>query len=156
VNRRTLALIAGVLLLALSPSSSSAQPTTWTSLGHFETILPLAERTATTDSAWYLNTNKSAYLILRVTAVTATPSITLTWRVWDPTSGATQGRQVVENSGAVTTANSYVYAAQRGGCSDSALSKCWTVPIPVGPVQFRVNHADADAITYALYFYGGN
>jgi len=109
------------------------------------TILASAARTATVDSADFINHNaRGAHFIINVTAITATPSIMVGIQGKDPVSAGYYDLLV---STAITTTGITVLKIYPG-----------ITTIPNGaasdilPWQFRVRveHADADSITYSV------
>ena len=109
------------------------------------TALPSAARTATVQSAAIKTAGRSGcHVILDVTAVAATPSITLSIEALDPVSG--QWYNLLTGS-AVTAIGTTVYrihpsltAAANATAKDSLPSN----------IRVNVAHADADSITYSV------
>lgn len=108
-------------------------------------ILESAPRTATVDSADQRDPNAEAvHIIINVTAVTATPSITPRIQGKDPASG---GYYDILVGTAVTAAGMTVLkvgpglAAAANAAAADILPDIWRV---------RIEHADADSITYSV------
>lgn len=109
------------------------------------TVLASAARTATVDSADQTNHNaRGAHVIIDVTAITATPSITPKIQVKDPASAKYYDVLVGVAITAVGTTVIKVYpgiAASANAAASDILGRTWRV---------RVEHADADSITYSV------
>lgn len=108
-------------------------------------LLASAARTVTTTSPTRLNpSSRAGHFILDVTAVTATPSITVDIQAEDALSGNFYSLLL---SNAITTVGTYVFKIGPG-----------YPPVPNQaandnlPLNYRamVTHADADSITYSL------
>lgn len=116
--------------------------------GNVEAILlASAARTATTNSADQTNYNGvGLILFLDVSAVTATPSITLTLQIKDSISG--DYFTVWTAAAAVTTTGEYAYLFVPGGAAGSYTE---AVNLRLGRTwRLRVTHADSDEITYSV------
>lgn len=110
-----------------------------------ETILASAARTATTNSADFTNYNsKGAQFIVDVTAIAATPSITVNIQGKDPVSS---NYYTLLTSVAISTVSTTILKVYPGigAVANSAASD-------ILPRTFRVSvtHADADSITYSI------
>lgn len=110
-----------------------------------ETILASAARTAATNSADFTNYNaRGAHFIVDVTAITATPSITVTIQGKDPVSSKYYDLLV---SNAITATGTTVLKVYPGigqianGAASDILPRTYRV---------SVAHADADSITYSI------
>lgn len=109
------------------------------------TVLASAARTSTTDSANFTNiSSRGAHFVINVSALAATPSITVTIQGRDPISGNFYDLLV---SNAITTVGTTVLKVYPGitavanGAANDILPRTYRV---------RVAHADADSITYSV------
>lgn len=112
-----------------------------------ETILASAARTATTNSADFTNFNhKGGHFIIDISAITATPSITVIIQGKDPVSSNYYDILVSDALVAVGTNTLKVYPGI-GQIANQAASD-------ILPRTFRVSvtHADADSITYSISY----
>ena len=110
-----------------------------------ETILASAARTATTNSADFTNYNaRGAHFIVDVSAIAATPSITVTIQGKDPISSNYYDILVSSALTATGTTILKVYPGI-GQVANGAASD-------ILPRTFRVSvaHADTDSITYSV------
>lgn len=109
------------------------------------TILASAARTASVDSADQTNYNgKGLHLVIDVTAITATPSITVTIQGKDPLSGKYYTILAAAAITGVSTVILKVYPALTAAANLTAsdiLPRTWRV---------SVVNADADSITYSI------
>lgn len=107
--------------------------------------LASAARTATTSSADLYNVDGLGVLvILDVTAITATPSLTVSVQGKDPASG----KYVTLFTGAaVTTVSTNTYVVYPGVTETANVDAA--VPVP-RTFRITVTHADADSATYSV------
>jgi len=108
-----------------------------------------AARTATVSGSDVVNPRWRGLIVtLDVTAVTATPSITLTIEYKDPASGKYEALLV---GAAVTTTGTHTYIVYPGGDVTAAEDIVEVQGVPL-PYRFRITmtHADADSITYSV------
>ncbi len=111
-----------------------------------ETVLTSAARTATTNSADFINHNaKGIKVVIDVSAIAATPSITVDIQGKDPISGNYYSLGLV--SAAITTVSTNVIEVFPGisEVANQSLSR-------ILPRTYRVvvTHADGDSITYSV------
>ncbi len=110
-----------------------------------ETILASAARTTTTNSADFTNYNaRGAHFFIDVTAVTATPSITVNIQGKDPVSGTYYN---LLTSVAITTVSTAVLKLYPG---IGAVANAAAADILPRTYRVSVTHADADSITYSV------
>lgn len=108
-------------------------------------ILESSARTATTVSRDITNkTNKGCHIILDVTAIAATPSITLTIQGKDPLSGK---YYTILTGSAVTGTGTTVYKVYPGITASANVSASDIIP---STWRISVAHGDADSITYSV------
>lgn len=107
-------------------------------------VLPSAARTATPDTYEFEHDGSALHLVVDVTAVTATPSITVTVAGVDRVSGKTY---TLLASAAITGTGTTVLKIGRG-----LTAAANSVANDVLPPVFRVTvtHGDADSITYSV------
>jgi len=117
------------------------------------TILSSAPRTATTNSADYVNLGeisniRGAYITLDVTGAADTPTITLSIKAKDYVSGAYESVLVAATG--VTTTGTHTYLIYPGiGAAANDVTQIQSYPLPM---QWRVTveHTDTDPITYSV------
>lgn len=111
-------------------------------------ILASAARTATLNGADQVNHNaKGVIITLDVTAVTATPSITLRIQHKDNESSAYENLLI---GAAVTAIGVHTYIVYPGVAA-AAEDIVETIGFPLGRQwRVRVEHGDADSITYSI------
>jgi len=116
------------------------------------TLLASAARTATTTSADQTNKGENlnvrgVLVTLDVTAITATPSITLSIQAKDPASGKYEA--LLTASAAVTATGTHSYLVYPG--AGSASGDVTQVAGFVLPNTWRISvaHGDTDSITYS-------
>ena len=109
------------------------------------TALASAARTATTDSADLSNPDgRGVWVVLDVTAITATPSLTVLIQAKDPASG----KYVTLLTGAaVATVSTTTYVVYPGITETANVDV--SAPVPK-TFRIRVTHADADSATYSV------
>jgi hypothetical protein len=108
-------------------------------------VLPSAARAATTTSDDFLNRNaKGLHLVIDVTAITATPSITVTIQGKDYLSGK---YYTILASAAISTTGTTVLKVFPGSAVTSNLSANDMLPVNW---RVSVTHGDADSITYSI------
>lgn len=110
-----------------------------------ETILASAARTATVNSADFVNYNaRGLHVIIDVTAITATPSIVPKIQGKDSVSG--NYYDILEGS-PITTTGTNILKVYPG---ISAVVNASAADILPREWRIRVEHADADSITYSV------
>ncbi len=117
------------------------------------TVLASASRTATTNSADYVNLGeisniRGAYITLDVTGASASPIITLSVKAKDYVSGAYESVFVATTG--VTTTGTHTYLIYPGiGSAANDVTQIQSYPLPI---QWRVTveHVDTDPITYSV------
>lgn len=109
------------------------------------TLLASAARTATVDSADQDNPEaRGLHVIIDVTAISATPSIVAKIQGKDPASGKYHDILVGTAITATGTTVLKIYPGLpvvAGGVASDVLPKTW---------RLRMEHADADSITYSV------
>lgn len=109
------------------------------------TVLSSAARTATTNSSDIINYNwKGLHLITRVSALTATPSITVSIEGKDTLSGQ---YYTILTSASITTVSVNVLKVYPGITAIGGISSSDIIP---REWRVTVTHADADSITYSV------
>ena len=107
--------------------------------------LPSAARTANTNSTPLNSLGKpGCHVVLDVTAVTLTPSITLSVEAWDKASGKWYN---LLTGAAVTTVSTTVY---RIDSTLDAVANSVAKDIVPPVIRVSVAHADTDSITYSV------
>jgi hypothetical protein len=110
-----------------------------------ETVLASAARTATVNSADFVNYNaRGVHVIIDVTAITATPVLTPKIQGKDPVSGNYYDILIGTDITATGTTVLKIYpgvSALAGGSAVDILPRTWRV---------RIEHADADSATYSV------
>ncbi len=109
-------------------------------------VLASAARTATVDSATFLNENaRGAHFVVNVTAVTATPSIVVKIQGQDP-ANLTEFYDILV-SNAITTIGRRIFKVYPG---INSVSNAATSDILPWGWRVRVEHDDTDSITYSV------
>ncbi len=115
-----------------------------------QSVLALEARTATTTSPTFDNHQATgALLVMRVTAIDATPTVTPKIQV--SADGTTWVDYLVVTAGlAATGTTSYLLYPGILASADGAVTESWNLPLPR---LWRVvaTHADADSITYSIH-----
>jgi hypothetical protein len=137
------------IIQIMGKNADSGEPEEiYTSINRDVTVLASAARIATVNSADLTNYNgRGVHVILDVTSVTATPTITLVIQGKDPVSGSyydilrASGATIISATGLTVFKVYPGITALAGGAANDVLPRIWRV---------RVEHADADSITYSV------
>lgn len=108
------------------------------------TVLASAARTATVNSSDFEGSANAANVVIDVTAASATPSITVKIQGKDVLSGAYYD---ILTSAAITGTGTTVLKVGPGTTAAANLAVSETLP---NVWRVRVEHADADSITYSV------
>lgn len=113
-------------------------------------LLTSAPRTVTTDSG-IINPNGPGFIVVDVTAITATPALTPTLLV-APDAGAdgviwTAAATITD--GTAVGVYTYYFSDVELTTAFNVVIESSNVPLPEG-LKFRMAHADADSVTYSV------
>ena len=117
------------------------------------TVLSSAARTATTTSAEFQWLDAKAFMVINVTAVTATPHITPEIQVYDATSGTWIEMWKSASYEAPTGAFVYLYIFTDTAFVPTGTAITLSKQVYLAPrLRFVMTHADADSCTYSVGF----
>ena len=112
----------------------------------FPSAARAVQQTYTSD--WFENLeNRGALIILDVSAVTATPALTVKLQAYDPVS--LEGRDVFSAAAAVATAVNGVYLLYPGAGTNATLTESVGGNLPT-KYRVAVTHGDTDSATYSV------
>jgi len=143
--------LAAALLLA--PSLAwSAPPTTATRLQESGTvILPSAARTTTQTTGWFTS-GSGVIIVADVTAITATPVLTITIEVYDQAQDAAILFQTLTSTLAAVAITRYGFWGSGTTTANAALTEFKAHPLP-GFWRLVLTANDADSATYSVVGY---
>lgn len=113
-----------------------------------QTVLGSAVRTATTNSAQVTWTDAKAYMVVDVTDLASTPSVVPKVQVYDSTSDQWI---TIASFTAITATGTYTYCLTDQSFAPATVTdteQCYLTP----RMRVRMEHADADSITYSVSF----